>query len=473
MRFNEGGRLNAAISSITSPIAKFFSGGGFSNPFAPADDSSNMMKFARGAGYVGGSSLAQYENREPVETSSPTAPVNPGETMLNTSSALNIDPTGRMMSARYRSTDSYSQKYGDYLLAKYQADVDAQNQKVMNKANEAQGVLGKFTGAMIGHGVQQGITALSALKDVTGGFSDWSTSTQELNVQQQMAQKGINNSADLQSKSPALFNASLGGANIGRENKLNRSQYAASLDMNRYAGETDFSQLNSYELSRMKDRGSQGFFKTHNRDTNFNVSRPMESASEASMQRELDVLGKEVGVLRKQAHPSASGNIRYTSSKNYGVAPRPFTPDDSIIGQDARASHLQSLKTKRMSRGGKVFGPSGRDQVGPIMLDKGEYVIRASSVNNIEKKYPGFFDKLNSMKMNAGGPVDPNAQISNTENQTSGGGAVTVNINVSSGGQASAEGGDSSDQAFASKIKDAVTQVISQEKRVGGMLSGK
>ena len=473
MRFNEGGRLNAAISSITSPIAKFFSGGGFSNPFAPADESSNMMKFARGAGYVGGSSLAQYENREPVETSSPTAPVNPGETMLNTSSALSIDPTGRMMSARYRSTDSYSQQYGDYLLAKYQADVDAQNQKVMNKANEAQGVLGKFTGAMIGHGVQQGITALSALKDVTGGFSDWSTSTQELNVQQHMAQKGINNASDLQSKSSALFNASHGGANIGRENKLSKSQYAASLDMNRYAGETDFSQLNNFELSRMKDRGSQGFSNTHNRDRNFNVQRPMESASEASMQRELDVLGKEVGVLRKQTHPSASGNIRYTSSKNYGVSPRPFTPDNSIIGQDARGTHLQSLKTKQMSRGGKVFGPSGRDQVGPIMLDKGEYVIRASSVNNIEKKYPGFFDKLNSMKMNAGGPVDPNAQIKTEDQASGGGGGVTVNINVSSGGQASAEGGDSSDQAFASKIKDAVTQVISQEKRVGGMLSGK
>lgn len=473
MRFNEGGRLNAAISSITSPIAKFFSGGGFSNPFAPADESSNMMKFARGAGYVGGSSLAQYENREPVETSSPTAPVNPGETMLNTSSALSIDPTGRMMSARYRSTDSYSQQYGDYLLAKYQADVDAQNQKVMNKANEAQGILGKFTGAMIGHGVQQGITALSALKDVTGGFSDWSTSTQELNVQQQMAQKGINNASDLQSKSSALFNASHGGGNIGRENKLSKSQYAASLDMNRYAGETDFSQLNNFELSRMKDRGSQGFFDTHNRDRNFNVQRPMESASEASMQRELDVLGKEVGVLRKQTHPSASGNIRYTSSKNYGVSPRAFTPDNSIIGQDARGTHLQSLKTKQMSRGGKVFGPSGRDQVGPIMLDKGEYVIRASSVNNIEKKYPGFFDKLNSMKMNAGGPVDPNAQIKTEDQASGGGGGVTVNINVSSGGQASAEGGDSSDQAFASKIKDAVTQVISQEKRVGGMLSGK
>ena len=108
------------------------------------------------------------------------------------------------------------------------------------------------------------------------------------------------------------------------------------------------------------------------------------------------------------------------------------------------------------------------------MLDKGEYVIRASSVNSIEKKYPGFFDKLNSMKMNEGGLVTPSPKTeqASPEAPASGGGAVTVNINVSSGGGATVEGGGASDQAFAAKIKDAVVGVISQEKRVGGMLNG-
>ena len=32
------------------------------------------------------------------------------------------------------------------------------------------------------------------------------------------------------------------------------------------------------------------------------------------------------------------------------------------------------------SSGGKVYGPGGIDKVGPVMLDKGEYVVRASSV---------------------------------------------------------------------------------------------
>jgi len=63
------------------------------------------------------------------------------------------------------------------------------------------------------------------------------------------------------------------------------------------------------------------------------------------------------------------------------------------------------------SGGGKVRGPGGIDKVGPVMLDRGEYVIKASSVNNVEKQYPGFFDKLNSMKMNQGGIVEPTPTV--------------------------------------------------------------
>ena len=49
---------------------------------------------------------------------------------------------------------------------------------------------------------------------------------------------------------------------------------------------------------------------------------------------------------------------------------------------------------------------------------------------------------------------------------------VTVNINVSSDGSTSVSGGEANQQAFASKIKEAVVGIIAQEKRVGGMLRG-
>jgi hypothetical protein len=135
-----------------------------------------------------------------------------------------------------------------------------------------------------------------------------------------------------------------------------------------------------------------------------------------------------------------------------------------------------SVNVSYMSQGGIVHGPGGIDKVGPVMLDRGEYVIKASSVNKVEKQYPGFFDRLNSVKMNEGGSVGEAAAATtnNTENVTNEGSSsnVTVNINVSSGGEATAQGGDQAQQDFGYKIKEAVVGVIAEQKRVGGMLRG-
>ena len=193
---------------------------------------------------------------------------------------------------------------------------------------------------------------------------------------------------------------------------------------------------------------------------------PKRPAGMSDEMNEIMALRAEVDGMKFQQEKG--NNMMYTRSQNFNVSPRQFdylTPQ-MPKGQDARIK-------KGFSSGGKVYGPSGRDQVGPVMLDRGEYVIRASSVDSIEKKYPGFFDKLNSMKFNEGGLVDPAPKTETTKSEapSSSGGNVTVNINVS-GGQASTEGGGASDQAFASRIKDAVVGVISQEKRVGGMLNG-
>ena len=63
--------------------------------------------------------------------------------------------------------------------------------------------------------------------------------------------------------------------------------------------------------------------------------------------------------------------------------------------------------------------------------------------------------------------------INNTSNSSSSN--VTVNINVGAGGASDmdvqGQGGSQQPQALASRLKEAVTAVIAQEKRVGGMLS--
>ena len=149
----------------------------------------------------------------------------------------------------------------------------------------------------------------------------------------------------------------------------------------------------------------------------------------------------------------------------------------NVSNSNYSPSFQSQSNIQRFSGGGKVNGPGGIDKVGPVLLDKGEYVIKASSVNKVEKKYPGFFDRLNSSKMKDGGKVgetNVNNAISNVENsKSSDNNSVVVNINISSNGSTSVDGGSTNQQAFASKIKDAVTGIISQEKRVGGMLRGK
>ena len=124
------------------------------------------------------------------------------------------------------------------------------------------------------------------------------------------------------------------------------------------------------------------------------------------------------------------------------------------------------------------------------MLDDGEYVIRASSVQKMERENPGMLDKLNNSQGFAqGGSVSNNNAVSNittnSENSDSSSNNssnestnnVTVNINVGSGGSGgqstNVEGNATEGQtAMAGKLKAAVLQVISEEKRVGGMLRG-
>ncbi len=450
MRFNEGGYLNSAIAKVSQPVIHF-NAGGWNNPFKDNADDSNAMRFAKGTGYMTGSMVAAYEGRQKPQYSGPEAPRSPNETRLNTTSALNIDPTSRMMSARYRQTDEYSKKYGDYLLAKYQADVDYKNARVMDKANQLKGIVGGITGSLIAHGVTQGMTAIKGAMTARGSTEDFRA---------RLADKGIHDMASFRAKDPSLFEASRKGHNIRMSRPMTQQQREewgtdlrslemrermGNLDADNYAGLYDG--MKGYEIGRngkirgrndLIDRSNASLLDVNKRRNQTNVAETKVSqAQQAQLDSILHTQGKSLGFdfLREQKKSRNSGD--------------------------------------GMSGGGRVFGPSGRDQVGPVMLDKGEYVIRASSVDSMEKKYPGFFDRLNSMRMNEGGPVSPSAasSVENTTNQNSSSN-VTVNINISSGGQASVDGGGAGDQAFAAKIKDAVVGVIAQEKRVGGMLNG-
>ena len=359
------------INSFTNTLAKFMGGmvkmnfgGEVLGGLQSSKNDTAGEKIAKGGGYLAGSSLAAYEGREEEEYQGPTAPKAPQK--LNTNSTLDIDPTSRMMSARYRSQDQYSKDYGKYLLDKYQYDIDQKNAKVKGRAAMLQAIGG--SAALAG-----GMALGNKMFNKKGPDMSDTLTEKDMN-------KKARNYKDY-TVNGVTINGNYNNPNAGRTNYFN-------------GGQVQSSNVNSIHMNK--------------------------------------------------------GGHVYSS--------------------------VNSPTVNKMSSGGKVFGPNGIDKVGPVMLDRGEYVIKAASVNKVEKQYPGFFDQLNSMKMNQGGPVDsaPNITNNKSENNTSSESSsnVTININVSSSGETSVDGGAPDQQAMASRIKDVVVGVISQEKRVGGMLRG-
>lgn len=273
---------------------------------------------------------------------------------------LNVDPSSRSMSARFRAQDDYSSKYGDYLLDKYQHDVNQRNEKLKSRASMAQGIVNQIGMMGVMYGTEQAVR--SAFQPEK------------------------------------------------------RKEYHTSIDN---------SQVNAFRDYQINQQTKSDRF------LNKNTSISQNNIS--------------------SAYSIGGGNL--------------FSNEEQFIKRNSYG----------MSEGGRVQGPAGIDKVGPVMLDRGEFVIKASSVNKVEKQYPGFFDQLNTMKFNQGGVVDPSASSANVQNSEvtnnqSSSSNVTVNINVSAGGETTVNGGAGDQQAFASKIKEAVVNVISQEKRVGGML---
>lgn len=403
------------INNFTNTLAKFFGGlvrmnmgGVLKDSLSSSSEDSAMTKIIKGGGYLAGAGLAAYQGRSGSGAQGPSAPKAPQS--LNTRSALNIDPTSTMMSARFRSKDQYTKDYGNYLLAKYQFDVDQQNSKVKSRANLIQSIGGA---ASIAGGMYLGNRMFNPTPN---------TVTQ--------SQMNLANRID-PSQDSFLSQRNISSSSSSLSNNYNHSAQSQSF-------------LNNYKSELSHDYAP--YFHG--------------------------------GVV----------NSPYSYFNRGGSVGGAYSNSSSIISSSSNAhsvylnkgghvySSVNSPTVNRMSSGGKVFGPNGIDKVGPVMLDRGEYVIKASSVNKVEKQFPGFFDQLNSMKMNEGGIVEPSqtptVNSSETNNTSSSSSNVTVNINIAPNGSTSVDGGGPDQQAMATRIKDAVVGVIAEEKRVGGILRG-
>jgi TP901 family phage tail tape measure protein len=193
-----------------------------------------------------------------------------------------------------------------------------------------------------------------------------------------------------------------------------------------------------------------------------------------------------------------------------GSVPAMLTKGESVI-PSAIAKRMGYNNLKNINRSGElpiVDGPGGIDNVGPVPMTPGDFVIRRSSTQKLAKKNPhlmklamqnpGVFRNGGVVRgyYNGGvvGSSDGTSVVpqydqpaANQQDQSGamqssdkGRGSTTNNINITvnideKGGEKTTSDGASSgaagEQQLSMKIKSAVLEVIREEKRVGGELS--
>lgn len=509
------------INNFTNTLAKFMGGivrmnkgGWLEGSLSSSSTDSAGMKVAKGAGYLAGSSYAAYQDREEDENTGPTAPTAPKS--LNTVSSLNIDPTSRQMSAQYRAKDQYSQDYGKYLLDKYQFDVDKKNTEVRERAAMIQNIGG--AAALMG-GMYLGKKGVEKYNDYkhNQNMKYVDNAYTQMHIDKGTASSVIENRAgstswadsrisDLSESSTtdisSLKNNTIYGDNtlssdtrnfvntpVSSTNQYNYSSSIAGGSNYNTLGGSNFETQNigHEEINNFKNDSKNNFLTSSSSNLYSTQRRNQGGIINNSASSRYSYFNKGGSIISGPSNINST-HLNSTHPDRGGPEGSAYRNSNSIISNSSNTnsiylnrgghaySSINSPTVNKMSEGGKVFGPNGIDKVGPVMLDRGEYVIKASSVNKVEKQYPGFFEKLNSSRMSEGGPVQsastPSPSSTEIDSSNNSSSNITVNINVSSSGETSVDGGGADQQAMASRIKDAVVGVISQEKRVGGMLRG-
>ncbi len=156
------------------------------------------------------------------------------------------------------------------------------------------------------------------------------------------------------------------------------------------------------------------------------------------------------------------------------------SPDDSdaqlrlLLGQAGELANLLVGPKPKKAIGGMIPSRSGIDTV-PAMLSGGEFVMNRSAVQSIGAP--------NLQSMNSGGTSITSEETSKELNEKllakldeligASGSTGNITINVAPSGQTSQETSQdpsASRQQLARQIKDAVLQIINDEKRIGGSL---
>lgn len=466
------------------------------------------------AASTAGSYLANkwWGDDDKVEDNKPTFDTKRFNT-LGLDSDVNMRANDPRLSARFRAENQATQDYGQYLLDME----DYKNQKINEKFQKRMGYLrmglgvvasaatnfavqgltlagraavdgARNLGGSMGIGKKENVAAYKAAKEQ--GFDVNYSQVAAINKQQMASGKDFN---------PDEINVALRKAHESntRIKAVNR-QF-----------------LNPKNLIKSNKKGNQdsdstGFFAKV-------FGTKAERDAKKARKNELVDLYKNQGKYKDGGFSDFIGPVQRYSG---GSIPAMLTKGEAVI-PSAIASRIGYNNLNKMNTTGDfpiVDGKGGIDNVGPVGMNPGDFVIRKSSTDKLKRTNPnlmrfaaqnpdgfrraakGYYNggivdsELTYPSQSMGGgsygtrqspELSPQPETGGSGSTTgSSGGAVTNNINVNvtidkSGGEVSTESSDTQGEAssynnekqLSQKIKAAVLDVIRQEKRVGGELS--
>ncbi len=448
---------------------------------------------------------------------------------LGLGSDVDMKANDSRLSARFRSKNRATQDYQKFLQERHDFDVNKTNQAFKEKSQKYQGYIGaaaSYIAAGASKGVMLGVQALPGLiAGAASGVRNFVQGTMGLGNKEVVDKyRSLKDAGGekINYKDVANYYDRIGGKGM---NKAQLADFHRTMPVMKMTDDGRYMpHLGNVASSRHMQRGrhqlpngtwvndkfggrqTQGFWNP--RTALFghkDMRKPVSQNSEGSG-------SSFFGDFWKEIHSKQSG----------GQIPAMLTRGESVIPGDV-AKKIGYDNLNKMNNTGEfpiVKGRGGIDNVGPVSLNSGDFVLKQSSTNKLNRTNPNLmrfaasnpegFRRTAARGYYNGGVVGseltyPSTSMGSGEqygtrqapelspqtgsgdtgsSSSSSGGAVTNNINVNvtidkAGGEVSTESNDtqgtassySKEKELSQKIKAAVLDVIRQEKRVGGELS--
>ena len=443
---------------------------------------------------------------------------------LNIGSDISMSRGDSRMSAKFRAKDPVLDEYSGHLIELAQYKTDKKNAKFQEKM----GYLTSIYGALTSYGLA-GVTdmlkgAINKGMEKIGGWASkkWQGAKNWVGEKWQGAKNWAGERWGEYGDSYAGYKGQLSSAGINTDH-LNYSNFAATMDKGdafAYGG-------------RMYEPGSQKFqdigpapagqlysgpLQKHvPKDYDAHVMQHQDYWNDMKHDAWAPVIESRTRRFNAYTPPSVETEKRAMGGMTGGSVPTMLTAGEGFIPAPI-AQRIGYNNLDHMNSTGEmptVQGPGGRDNVGPMGLSEGDFIIRKSSTDKLLNNNPnmmrfamqnpdgfrrgaqGYYEgglvggsdltmsasSLSPQQGRGPGESSLGGEVSQeTSKGTTAQGSsettnnISINVSIDSAGsekmtEGSAEGSYEEERNLSLKIKSAVLDVIREEKRIGGELS--